>query len=569
MADPPSDGDDERPSVAKSAGRWAVVIAVAAGLSYGGVRAMDHRRATAAKRVFALDWSRFEGCLLGGATIEDRAIDDAMLALAKGRGDEAWPHACSRPLTRLATAAQALAAESPADRTLEHESTAMESALGEGVFWTRHVQAHRVERPEWAAAFVRLRREVRAWASRNAVALPSPEAPRNPRVARPASEPDDPPPPEPLSGGAEADVVDAIATPTQLSWIFRDRRSRYARCVLPWRDGAEPQPVACSAMTLGPNGDPRDLGFVASDADPMLVVSQRPPSDLRAVLDGQLLESRLEIAGTSRADRDFAAANGQVWGVHRARFSLTLRRSGGVELELPRDADTLWTDRALGHIASDGARVGLVWLRVARGGRAVVRSYAVEARAAGTLALAGDWSSYGRTLERCTSAASTLWLARDGRGAGHVFAWADGQLRLRASLAQGVSRESRFLCDGSRWALVERATDRVRARVFDDATERPAIDAPATAPFDVALAGGALWVADGGGESGALRVRSLPGTTALLARRTYPVLTAPRGVRVVAAGSRVAVLARAEQTHVFVARAGATELVAAALARTQ
>lgn len=530
---------------------------------------MDHRRATAAKRVFALDWSRFEGCLLGGATIEDGALPDAMVALAKGRGDEAWPHTCSRPLTRLATAAQALALENPADRTLERECTGMESALGEAVFWTRHVQAHRVEAPEWVASFVRLRREIRGWASRSGVVLPSPEAPSNRRIARPVTEPDDPPPPEPLSGGAEADVVDAIATPTQLSWIFRDRRSRYTRCILPWRTGAQPSPIACASMTLGPNGDPRDLGLVASDADPMLVVSQRPPSDLRTVLDGQLLEPRLEIAGTSRADRDFAVADGHAWGVHRARFTLTLRRTGGVELALPSDADTLWSDRALGLVAGESSHVALAWLRVARGGRAVLRGYAAEARGASTISLAGDWSSYDRSLERCTSGASTLWLARDGHGAAHVFAWSDGQLRPRAVIAQGIARETRFLCDGSRWALVDRAPDRVRARIFEGATERQAIDAPATAPFDFALAGGALWVADGGGESGALRVRSLPGALTLLTRRTYPVLSAPRGVRLLASGERVIVLARAEQTHVFVARAGASELVAAVLARAQ
>ena len=568
MGEPVSDEANEQPSAIKGALRWAAVLGLAGAVSYAGVRLMDHRRASAAQRVFALDWSRFEGCLLGGATVPDQGLPDALLALAKGTGDEAWPHTCSRPLTRIATAAHALALEGGQEQSLERSATAMESALGEAVFWTRHVQAHRVRSPEWVASFVTLRREVRAWTGRAGVVLPSPEAPRNGRVPRPASEPDDPPPPEPLEGGAEADVVDAIATPTQLSWLFRDRRSRYARCVFPWAEGAQATRIACGAMTLGASGDPRDLGFVASDADPMIVVSQRPPSDLRAVIDGDSFETRLEIAGTSRADRDFVVAAGQVWGVHRARFSLALRRSGGLERPLPRDADTLWTDRAMGHVSGDlTKRAALVWLNVRRGGSGTIRGLDVETMTASSRALRGDWSSYDRSLERCTSGLRTLWLARDGHGGAHVFEWTSAGLAALASIATGVAREHRFFCDATRWALIERGASALRVRSWDGATEQRPLEVPFAGPVDAALAGGSLWVADGGAESGALRVRAFPGTTTLLARRTYPVLTAPRGIRIVASGARVLVLARAEQTHAFIARAGASELIAATLAQ--
>ncbi|MFO0556420.1 MAG: hypothetical protein U0269_00230 [Polyangiales bacterium] len=558
--------DDARPSFVRTALRWTAVLAVAGGLSYAGVRGTDSYRANAARRVFVADWSQFEGCLFGPSTVEDRALGETALALAKGTGDPMWPHSCSRPLTRVANAASALASESPSAAPLSQASNAMESALGEAVFWTNHVQAHRPGPPTWIAAFVRLRSEVRAWSERTHAPLPSPVAPRIRRIPRPTSEPDDPPPPEPVAGGAEADVVTSVATPTQLAWVFRDRRSLYARCVMPWRTGANASPIQCGAMTLGDRGDPRDLGLIASDGDAMLVASQRPPSDLRSVLALDSFETQLEIAGTSRADRDFIASRGAVWGVHRARFSLTLRRSGGSEIALPSDADTLWTDRAMG--LSDAGPV-LAWLRVARGGRGSLRWLDVSANRGGSLALEGDLSSYDRSIERCVDGANTLWLVRDGRDGGAVFAWREGALRPLARLATGVRREHSFACSEGRWALIERGAERIRVRVFEGAAEQAAIEASTQGASDVLFVGQGAWVADAGGTDRALRVRLLPEGRALFARRSYPVLPSPRGVRLLGDRSRVLVLARAEQTHAFVASAGAESLAAAELATVE
>lgn len=558
--------DERRPSFARVALRWLAVIVIAGVVSYASVRGMDRYRADAARRVFAADWARFEGCLFGRPSIDDAALPDAALALARGTGDPAWPHTCSRPLTRVATAAAALAAEQSSEEPLKRAATAMESALGEAVFWTGHVQARRIRPATWIAAFITLRREVRAWATRTSLTLPSPELPAHPRVPRPANEPEDPPPPEPLLGGDEADVVDAIATPTTFAWIFRDRRSRYTRCSMPWRDPARPEAIRCEPMMLGPDGDPRDLGLIVSDDAPWIVASRRSPSDVRAVLAFDSLERRLDVAGMSRSDRDFVAANGEVWGVHRARFSLAVRRSGDVERALPSDADTLWNDRAMGLVRADVARPVLVWLRVQRGGRAALRSIDLSSMRANTLALRGDWSSYDRSLEQCTSGPWTLWLARDGHGGAHVFDWGDGLLRLMASLEAGITAAQRFRCDHRRWALIERGETRVRARLFDGARELPAVDLDVAPPFDVALADGGLVVADAGGPQGALRVRMTGEGRSLVPRRTYPVLASPRGVRVIADSGRVLVLARAARTHAFIVSSG-SELEAASLAQ--
>jgi hypothetical protein len=557
--------DDERPSTARTALRWGLVLAIAGAVSYGGVRGLESYRANAARRVFAADWAQFEGCLFGPTTIDDGALPDAALALAKGTGDAMWPHSCSRALTRVANAATALAFESAGDLPLKSAATAMESALGEAVFWTTHVQAHRPRPASWVTAFARLRREVRAWSIRSNVVLPSPVTPPNRRVPRPVTEQDDPPPPEPVAGGAEADVVASVSTPTQLAWIFRDRRSRYARCVMPWRSGAA-APIQCGAMTLGERGDPRDLGLAPSDGESMIVASQRPPSDLRALLTVDGFEQRLEIAGTSRADRDFVVAEGVAWGVHRARFSLALRRSGGAEMALPRDADTLWSDRAMGL---SGSRAVLAWLRVARGGRGALRWLEAGGSASATLPLSGDWSSYDRSLERCVSGTRTVWLARDGHEGGAVFAMRDGALRELARLATGLRREHSLACAGDRWALVERGDARIRVRVFEGATEQAPIEAAVVGAADVLFTGQGAWVADAGGDAGALRVRSLPGTRALLARRSYPLLPSPRGVKLLGDAERVLVLARAEQTHAFVASAAAESLSAAVLASVE
>jgi hypothetical protein len=516
--------------------------------------------------VFVSDWSQFEGCLFGPSPVEDRALGEAALALAKGTGDPMWPHSCSRPLTRVANAASALASETPAAAALSQASNAMESALGEAVFWSNHVQAHRPGPPTWIASFVRLRNEVRAWSAREQAPLPAPVAPRNPRIPRPASEPDDPPPPEPVAGGAEADVVTSVATPTQLAWVFRDRRSRYARCVVRWSAGATPSPIRCGAMTLGDRGDPRDLGLIASDGDAMLVASQRPPSDLRSVLALDSFETQLEIAGTSRADRDFVVSRGAAWGVHRARFSLTLRRSGGGEIALPGDADTLWTDRALG--LSEGGPV-LAWLRVARGGRGSLRWLNVSTNRSASITLEGDLSSYDRSIERCVDGTNTLWLVRDGREGAAVFAWREGAMRPVARLATGVRREHSFSCSDGRWALIERGADRIRVRVFEGAAEQQAIEASTQGASDVLFVGQGAWVADAGGADRALRVRLLPEGRALFVRRSYPVLPSPRGLRLLGDRSRVLVLARAEQTHAFVASSAAESLVAAELATVE
>lgn len=557
--------DEQRPNALRSALRWGAVLAIAGAFSYGGVRVFDGWRANAARRVFVQDWAQFEGCMFGATALEDTALPDAALALAKGTGDALWPHSCARALTRVANAATAIAFENSAETPLKSAATAMESALGEAVFWSNHVQAHRVEPPAWVHAFVRLRTEVRAWAQRNHAALATPIVPANRRVPRAINEPEDPPPPEPVAGGAEADVVAAITTPTQLAWIFRDRRSRYARCAMGWSSGAAPSPVRCGAMNLGERGDPRDLGFAASDGASMIVASERPPSDLRRLLTIDGFEPALEIAGASHASRDFVITNQVAWGVHRARFSLALRRTGG-EIALPADADALYTDRALG-ISSGRALYG--WLRVARGGRGVFRWFDASNGQSGQLPLQGDWSSYERTLDRCVRGAETLWLARDSRGAAQVFASQQGAVRELARLATGVGRELQFACSATRWALVAKEPTRIRVRVFNDAQELPSIDAAVSGASDALFAGESLWVADGGGADGALRVRVLPGDRTLLARRSYPVLPAPRGVRLLGDGSRVLILARAEQTHAFVAPAEGAELAAAVLATVE
>jgi hypothetical protein len=558
--------DEARPSIVRTSLRWTVVLAVASALSYASVRGIDRYRANAAWRVLLSDWSQFEGCLFGPIPVEDRALDATALALAKGTGDPLWPHSCSRPLTRVAHAAAALAALHPSAEALSQASNAMESALGEAVFWSRHVQAHRAEPPTWIAAFVRLRREVRAWSEQMHTPMPLPVAPRIRRIAKAPGEPDDPPPPEPLAGGAEADVVTSIATPTQLAWVFRDRRSRYTRCVMPWRAGAPASPIQCTAIVLGDRGDPRDLGLIASDRDAMLVVSQRSPSDGRSVLTLDTFDTQLEVAGPSWADRDFVVSHGVAWGVHRTRFSLALRTSRGSELALPSDANALWTDRAMG--LSDRGPV-LAWLHVAHGGRGSLRWLDASTHRLGSVALQGDLSSYDRSIERCIDGVSTLWLVRDGRGGAAVFAWQQGVLRPLARIETGVGREHTFACGEGRWAMIERRIDRMHVRVFEGAVEQRAIEASTQGPSDVLFVGAGAWVADAGGTDRALRVRFVPEGRELYARRSYPMLSAPRGIRLLGDRSRVLILARAEQTHAFVASSHANELVAAELATVE
>jgi hypothetical protein len=546
--------DDERPqSWTQAAVRWAIVIGIASGVSYAAVRGTDRARARAAARVLARDWSEFEGCLFGADRVGDERLAERALALAKGSGDALWPHGCARTLARISRAAAALAEDDARNAALRHAADRMESSLGEAVFWTRHVQAHRERPANWTAEFVALRREITAWGTRAGTALSAPDARAARRVARPANEPDPPPPPEPVLGGAEADVVTSASNGLGFDWVFRDRRSRYTRCGLRWIEGEHPASVRCARLALGSQGDPRDLAFIASDREAMLVASQRPPSDLRVVLTAEALESRLQVAGMSRAERDFIGIGGVVWGIHRGRFSLAIRADQGrVERDLPRDADTFWNDRALGAI--DG-RPTLAWLRVDRRGRASLRALDLQSGSTTAQPLGDLWRSDARGLSRCIHDGRTVWFAQNGLG--HIEAFegrATGLSRIAAIDVDGAARATPT-CTSGAWGLIDHGTEGGRATLMRSEQSPARIPLGAAGAWDAALSRDGIWIADGGGSGGALRVRSLGFdgrvTRTLTPPVTFPPLSAPRSVRLSIDGGRVLVLARAEQTHAF------------------
>ncbi|MDP3276437.1 MAG: hypothetical protein Q8Q09_14660 [Deltaproteobacteria bacterium] len=552
-----------RPQGLKTALRWGATLAIAGGLSYGGVRVTERWRAQASARVLMTDWAAFEGCVMAGASVPDAELVPRATALARGTGDPLWPHSCARALTRLATASAAIATENPSAAPLKDAASAMESALGEAVFWTRALQARRVTPGSWLTAFSTLRREVRAWAQRSQLVVPAPTPFVPARLPRLETDVELPPPPEALAGGDEADILDAIFTETHAAWILRDRRSRYSRCVLPFE--ATPSSVSCAPLTLGPLGDTRDLAWIASDHTPYLVGATRPPSDVRVVMDGLQFGTRITVRGMSEGHRDFIARRDHVIGIDRTRFGLTVRHSvGAFELPLPRDADVTSSDRALGL---NGDPFIYTWIHPHRAQATSLHWLEVGSTRGGNLRLPGRWDSFDRKLSRCIRNGHTWWLADDGVGHTTVLESHGAGIAPVTTLALSVSAVT-VRCSEGALSLFRAENSQLIETQCTASTCSTEAPLPIAEPWDADRGDTHRWVVDAGGPEGSLRVRTRNAATVANIRtiETRPAMAAPRGLRVLVRGERAVVLSRADRLHVLLGSTGAASLTPAALA---